>query len=192
MSKVSMLEAVKIQARAIIPVVKALEAEIGREKAHALVGRAIGESWAEVVAARTPQRNQHPGEAETPFAFPVESEVVAQDEQTFGRNFTACAFADYFREIGEPEIGALLTCGVDFAVEKRIRPDWEFRRTQTRMQGAPFCDFRAFADGGASSATGRDGTALGDDVRSEAAGATRRRPRRFTTVGRMRSSTTSP
>ena len=48
----------------------------------------------------------------------------------------------YFRSIGEPEVGALLTCGVDFAVERRLRPEWEFRRTQTRMQGAPFCDFR--------------------------------------------------
>ena len=76
------------------------------------------------------------------FEFPVESEVVEHREDRFGRNFTACEFADYFRSIGEPEIGALLTCGVDFAVERKLRPGWEFRRTQTRMQGAPFCDFR--------------------------------------------------
>jgi hypothetical protein len=55
---------------------------------------------------------------------------------------TSCQFADYFRKIGEPEIGALLTCGVDFAVERELRPGWSFQRTQTRMQGAPFCDFR--------------------------------------------------
>ena len=142
MSRVSMLEAVKIQSRALIPVVKALEAEIGKEKAHALVGRAIAESWAQVVAARSPARNEHPAGPGAGFEFPVESEVVENTEDSFGRNFTACAFADYFREIGEPEIGALLTCGVDFAVEKKLRPDWEFRRTQTRMQGAPFCEFR--------------------------------------------------
>jgi hypothetical protein len=142
MAELSMLEYVKIQARVLIPVVKTLEAELGQEKAHALVGRAIGEAWAGFVASRNPQRNQHPGEAEPDFDFPVESEVVEHSEGSFGRNFTACAFADYFRQIGEPEIGALLTCGVDFAVERRLRPDWEFRRTQTRMQGAPFCDFR--------------------------------------------------
>jgi len=31
---------------------------------------------------------------------------------------------------------------MDFAAEERIRPDWEFKRSQTRMQGAAFCDFR--------------------------------------------------
>jgi len=142
MSEVSMLEAVKIQARALIPVVKALEVELGKERAHRLVGGAIADSWAEVVASRTPQRNQHPAEAGSGFEFPVESEVVEQSPDSLARNFTGCAFADYFRQIGEPEIGALLTCGVDFAVERKLRPDWEFRRTQTRMQGAPFCDFR--------------------------------------------------
>jgi hypothetical protein len=142
MPGVSMLEAVKIQARALIPVVKALERELGKKRAHQLVGDAIADSWAEVVASRTPQRNQHPGEGESLFEFPVESEIVEHSEESFGRNFTACAFADYFRQIGEPEIGTLLTCGVDFAVERKLRPQWQFRRTQTRMLGAPFCDFR--------------------------------------------------
>ena len=138
----SMLEAVKIQSRVLIPVVKALEAEIGRERAHALVGRAIAESWADFQAARAGDGDSHPARADGGFAFPVESEVVERGEDVHGVNMTACAFADWFREIGEPEIGALLTCGVDFAVERRLRPDWEFRRTQTRMQGADHCDFR--------------------------------------------------
>ena len=139
---ISMLDAVKIQARAIIPVVKALEAELGKQKAHAIVGGAIAESWAEFQSNRSQARNDHPGDASSGFDFPVESEVVEQTEDAYGVNMTGCAFADYFRKIGEPEIGALLTCGVDFAVERSLRPEWEFRRTQTRMQGAPFCDFR--------------------------------------------------
>jgi predicted hydrocarbon binding protein len=154
MSRISMLEAVKIQARVLIPVVKALEVELGREEAHALVGRAIGESWSDFVTSRNPKRNQHPGEAASGFDFPVESEIVEHTDDSFGRNFTACAFADYFREIGEPEIGALLTCGVDFAVERKLRPEWEFRRTQTQMQGAPFCDFRWRRKPGSSAVRG--------------------------------------
>lgn len=136
------LDGVKAQARVLIPVVKALEAELGKQKAHALVGRAIAESWAGYMASRSPDGAGHPGEASGGLDFPVESEVVEHTEDSFGRNFTACAFAAWFREIGEPEIGALLTCNLDFAVERRLRPDWEFTRTQTRMQGAPFCDFR--------------------------------------------------
>ena len=57
MSKISMLEAVKIQATALIPVVKALEEEMGKERAHALVGRAIAESYASFRASRTDARS---------------------------------------------------------------------------------------------------------------------------------------
>lgn len=47
------------------------------------------------------------------------------------------------RAIGEPEVGALMTCNGDFpAEERRIRPGWEFTRTQTRMRGVAHCDFR--------------------------------------------------
>ena len=37
------------------------------------------------------------------------------------------------RSIGAADVGALITCGVDFAAEAVLRPDWEFRRTQTLM-----------------------------------------------------------
>ncbi len=141
MAKTSVLEAVKIQARAIIPVVKALEVELGEARAHEVVGGAIAESWAEFIAGRTTERNTHPADGQG-VDYPVESEVIEHTQHAYGVNMTSCAFADYFRKIGEPEIGALLTCGVDFAVERKLRPEWEFRRTQTRMQGAPFCDFR--------------------------------------------------
>ena len=61
---------------------------------------------------------------------------------TFGINMTRCHFAEYFRKIGEPEVGALLTCGVDFAAQALLRPSWELQRTQTLMKGASHCDFR--------------------------------------------------
>ena len=87
--------------------------------------------------------NSHPRvEQEDGMEFPVEREVVTDGDAEFGYNITGCLFADYFRSIGEPQIGALMTCGVDFAAEALIRPDWEFARTQTRMQGASHCDFR--------------------------------------------------
>lgn len=142
MAKISEIDAVKIQARAMIPVVKALEAEFGKEKVHDIVGKAIAESYAEFVASRVSERNTHPGEADQSFEYDVDSEVVEQTDKTYFVNMTRCAYADYFRKIGEPEIGALLACGMDFPVEKKLRPNWEFRRTQTLMQGAPYCDFR--------------------------------------------------
>jgi len=142
MARVDMLQAVKIQARVLVPIVKALELELGKEKAHAIVGRAIAESWATFVASRDPERDTHPSRDSGAFDFPVESEIVENTPESLATNLTACQFARYFRGIGEPEIGALLTCNVDFAVNAKLRPSWEFTRTQTQMQGAAFCDFR--------------------------------------------------
>jgi hypothetical protein len=141
MAGTSVLEAVKIQARAVIPIVRALEKEIGKARTHALVRDAIANDYAKWQARRIPTRNLHPRESGND-AFPVERQVVEDSATTFAVNMTRCRFADYFRSIGEPDIGALLTCGVDFANEALQRPDWAFERTQTLMQGAPYCDFR--------------------------------------------------
>jgi predicted hydrocarbon binding protein len=142
MAATSMLDAVKIQARILIPIVRALEAELGKDKAHALVGRAIADSWATYIASRDTERDTHPSRDGAAFAYPVESEIVENTAESLAINTTACEFARYFRGIGEPEIGALMTCGVDFAVNAKLRPSWELERTQTQMQGAAFCDFR--------------------------------------------------
>lgn len=142
MAGISVLDAVKIQARVLIPVVRALEAELGKEKAHALVGRALAEAHASFVASRETARDAHPATSAEASRYPVESRVVENTDTRLAIDMTACEFAKYFRSIGEPEIGALMTCGVDFAVNARLRPSWDFARTQTRMEGAPFCDFR--------------------------------------------------
>jgi len=140
-AKPSVLEAVQIQARAVIPIVKALERELGKARAHAIVGAAIADDYASWQSKRIPARNLHP-RASQANAFPVEGKVVHDSDHAFGVDMVQCRFAEYFRGIGEPEIGALLTCGVDFANEALQRPAWEFRRTQTLMQGASHCDFR--------------------------------------------------
>jgi hypothetical protein len=137
------LEATKIQARAVIPIVKAMEKELGKERAHAIVGKAIAENYVAWRDKRGFVPDSHPRDEDGDGpAFPVEKTVVEDSATAYGHNITGCAFADYFRSIGEPEIGALMTCGVDFAAEAHMRPGWEFTRTQTRMHGAPHCDFR--------------------------------------------------
>ncbi len=142
MNKPDILEAVKIQARAVVPIVKELERELGKERALDIVGKAIANDYAKWQARRIRVRNLHPRTDDAPTLFPVESQVVEDTDTTFGVNMTRCRFAEYFRSIGETEVGALLTCGVDFANEASLRPDWEFTRTQTLMRGAPYCDFR--------------------------------------------------
>lgn len=139
----TMLDAIKIQARAVIPIVKALEKELGVERAHALVRDAIADDNARRSLARAKAVDTHPGsDAEMSQRFPVESQVVENTETALAIDMTSCKFAEYFRSIGEPAIGALLTCGVDFATQAALRPNWEFTRTQTLMNGASHCDFR--------------------------------------------------
>ena len=138
----TMLDAVKIQARVVIPIVRALERELGKERAHSIVGQAIAESYADWQGRVEPSRNTHPREGNVAHQFPVETEIVEDTDSTFGLNMTGCRFAEYFRRIGAADVGALLTCGVDFAAQATLRPDWELRRSQTIMGGASYCDFR--------------------------------------------------
>ena len=98
------------------------------------------------VRAMVMEQNHYPGATNRWLAPRVDAVCLPSEaarERLGGRGeVTGNPVRPEFREIGEPEIGALLTCGVDFAVERRLRPDWDFERTQTRMQGASFCDFR--------------------------------------------------
>ncbi len=55
---------------------------------------------------------------------------------------TRCAFAEFFRALGEPELGALLTCEGDIHEVAVAGGGIELVRTQTIMQGADSCDFR--------------------------------------------------
>jgi hypothetical protein len=47
-----------------------------------------------------------------------------------------------YRALGIPELGSVLSCGRDFALGEGFNPNLTLTRTQTIMEGAPFCDFR--------------------------------------------------
>lgn len=142
------IEQVKIQARLLMPVVKAFQAELGEERANEVVRNALDD-----VARRT-------GQAASSFlkGNPVEKvvagvpvfaagnaldlEVVAQTSEAFEFNVTGCRYAEFYKQLGEPELGFLFSCGGDWAMAEGLSPDLELTRTQTIMQGAPHCDFR--------------------------------------------------
>ncbi len=138
----AIIEATRIQARAVIPIVRALEAELGKERAHEIVGRALADNHVAWMEKRGVTPGDDPRAPDASPDYPTEKEVVEDSADAYGHNITACAFAELFRRMGEPEVGALMCCGVDFATEARFRPGWDFSRTQTLMQGAGCCDFR--------------------------------------------------
>jgi hypothetical protein len=55
---------------------------------------------------------------------------------------TGCRYADFFRALGEPELGAVLLCEADNHMVEVGSPEVEMTRTQTIMKGAKYCEFR--------------------------------------------------
>lgn len=145
---VPVIEQVKIQAQVLVPLVKALRAELGEEQADALVRKALGglyrkfgEDW-----WTTHQGNLTEKIAPIFEMFAsgnaLDYQTVKQTPETFEFNITGCRYAQFYRELGEPELGFLLVCSSDVPMSEGFGPDVEFTRTQTIMQGASHCDFR--------------------------------------------------
>jgi hypothetical protein len=65
-----------------------------------------------------------------------------RDKQALEFDITSCRFAEFFRALGEPELGALLICHVDADIAEAGGDEVSFSRTQTLMQGASCCNFR--------------------------------------------------
>ena len=147
----SLLDEVKLQAEVILPVLRALRAEIGKDRADKLVGDALrkwaGELYHRIGESKsgTPRQKWDAVWAEDMrprIGDAVEREMLRDDPGGRDYNITRCRYAEFFRQLGEPELGGILLCDSDIYLAEVGGPDVEFRRTQTIMQGAPYCDFR--------------------------------------------------
>ncbi|OCK59231.1 hypothetical protein LMTR3_06195 [Bradyrhizobium sp. LMTR 3] len=133
---------------------RALRAELGQEKADAIAKRALRD-WSKALfaaigesvegSARRKWATMH-----TALAEVTEREVTVEmrrhDEAALEFDVTHCRFAEFFRALGEPELGALLVCATDFDIVAAGGSEVSLKREQTLMQGAPSCTFRyAFA-----------------------------------------------
>jgi hypothetical protein len=156
---ISILDQVKMQAQVLLPVIRAFRKELGDERANAILSDALRE-WShnlhQAIAARTPGTPQEKWVAMTAASMPrigdaIDVDLIKQEAGAMEFNVTGCRYADFFRALGEPELGGLLLCDADAHVAEAGSPDVEFRRTQTIMQGAKYCDFRyRMKRGGAS------------------------------------------
>jgi predicted ArsR family transcriptional regulator len=147
---IPLIEQIKIQAHVLVPLVKALQEELGEERANAIVRNALadlyrkyGETWWRSQGARsfeekmssTFEKLYGAGEA-------LKYEVVKKAPDSFEVNVTECRYAAFYKKIGVPELGFLLTCSADFSHAEGFGADVRLTRTQTIMQGASHCDFR--------------------------------------------------
>ena len=147
--RVPLIEQVKIQAQVLVPLVRTLQAELGEERANALVRKSLGELYRKFGEAWW--RAQGASELGEKIASmfknfaagdALDYEVLKQTTDTFELNVTGCRYAKFYQEIGAPELGFLLTCSADFTYVDGFGGDVQLTRTQTIMQGADHCDFR--------------------------------------------------
>ena len=72
----------------------------------------------------------------------IESIVHRRDKEALEFDVTRCPYAEFFRALGEPELGAFLVCETDFDIAAAGEGEVSLERAQTIMQGAPSCTFR--------------------------------------------------
>ncbi len=148
LNEIGVLKRREIEARIVAPLIEALGERFGREEVIEVAREVIvklamqqgadlaatmgGNSMSDFVEA---QSNWTKGNA-------LEVEVLAQNDEQFDFNVTRCRYAEMYRVLGIPELGAVMSCNRDFMLMKGFNPDIELTRTQTIMDGAGYCDFR--------------------------------------------------
>ena len=148
--KVSLLDKTRIQAQVLAPVLRALRAELGKDKANAIVKQALRDWSKQLFAAigdsieGSPRRKWATMQSALNEASEreVEVEIRRHDKEALEIDVTRCRFAEFFRALGEPELGALLICETDFDIASVGEGEVSLDRAQTIMRGAPSCTFR--------------------------------------------------
>ena len=143
------IEQAKIQAQVLVPLVTALQGELGERRANALVRRALGDIYRRYGEEfwRNKREKSVGNVMASAFATfargdALDYQVREQSQDAFAIDVTGCRYAEFYKELGEPVLGFLLVCSADFLMAEGFDPDITLTRTQTIMQGASHCDFR--------------------------------------------------
>jgi phage gp46-like protein len=146
---ISILQQAKIQAQALVPLVKALQAELGEERANTLVRKALGDIYRRYGEEFWRMKNEKNLGKVITSAFATYARddaldygVIEQSQDAAGIDVTGCRYAEFYKALGEPELGFLLVCSADFPMAEGFGTDIKLTRTQTIMQGASHCGFR--------------------------------------------------
>jgi hypothetical protein len=148
LNEIGVLKRREIEARVLMPVLEALGAKFGHEQVFETARNVIidlARAQGKELAGRMG------GDTLGHFATALEDwkkgdayrmDVLEQTEEKFSFNVTRCRYAEMYRALGIPEVGALLSCNRDFSLVEGFNPAVKLTRTQTVMEGAPHCDFR--------------------------------------------------
>lgn len=135
-------ERITTQVQAQIPLVRAMEAALGKPEAHRLVREALDKANRALVAQRGALLDIPTLAAE--FAafgegIRYEFETLEQTNTLLRNQVNHCDYAEYMEQIGARDLGELLICNSDFAMADEL--GLKLERTKTCMNGDGMCDF---------------------------------------------------
>lgn len=148
LNELGVLKRREIEARLLAPLIHELALEFGQERVHEILQRVVVQIAHEQGQALAESTG---GSSLADFAAALEAwkkddamqiKLLEQTPQAFNFNVTRCRYAEMYRALGIPELGALLSCNRDKALIDGYNPQIKLTRTQTIMEGADFCDFR--------------------------------------------------
>ncbi len=148
MAEPTLLERREIEARIVAPLVRAVMRELGEGKTLDLLRGVITELARESGAAMA---REFADSTLPAFARgldrwkqggALEMDMLESSYDRLDFNVTRCLYAEMYRNLGLADLGASLSCCRDFALIEGFNPEVRLTRTQTIMEGAPFCDFR--------------------------------------------------
>ncbi len=149
-SHVSYLNRVKAQSEVLVPVLKCLRKELGKDRANELVYGALRE-WSRDAFAEAGSKKEGSGfevwramdeDLATLTGDDIAYETLREDSEALDLNVTSCKFAQFFRELDEPELGAILSCEVDHHLTAQSQQEVHLDIDKTIMKGDQLCDFR--------------------------------------------------
>ena len=147
-AKIGVLTRRDVEARILSPVIEALGESFGRDQVLSVVRNTIGkiarEQGADLSNLMGNNSLQHFSETLQYWTRDdaLEIELVEESEDVLSFNVTRCRYAELYDSLGIRNIGTIFSCARDFALVEGFNPDVTLTRTQTIMEGAPYCDFR--------------------------------------------------
>ncbi len=145
---IGVLKRREVEARILAPVIDAMAAEFGRDKVLAILSETIKDIARTQGAEMSAQMG---GQDAKTFSESLEAwtrggalelDVIEDTQTQVDHNVTRCRYAEMYRDLGIPELGAILSCNRDFAMIEGFAPEAKLTRTQTILSGARHCDFR--------------------------------------------------
>jgi hypothetical protein len=154
MPKLTPFERITMAVEAQIPLVRAMEAALGREEAHKLVRAALDKSNRAKVARRgnlldiPTLADEFAGFGE---GVRYEFTTLEQTDTLLRNDVTHCDYAEFMERIGARDLGELLICDGDYAMADELGLTLE--RTTTCMAGEGRCNFCYHVKAGRSDKT---------------------------------------